>query len=658
MNKYLLYILLTLPFFNNIFSQSFQTFSFPAEIEDTQTLNAEISMCLDKQNKTHIAWIRNLSQGPQVMHTVFNPSTETFTTQSIDITNFNNVVAPYIITDENDNPHITYLIQRVADNNRTGNYGIMYAGDSNGDKTFEISQVSTNPSNPKINPDGVFQCSNNGRPSLFIDNGKIVVSYGSSSNEATGYDNYLIFAKKEGNNWSHKAEFNIDETVEGTFDSDNGFNLPRTTNSGRYCSTIEISNYSPRFIYQNSSTSNWNDSEILGYRGTFANENEQLTEDILGNVHYTWFNDMNNKFCHTTLRNGSFNQVTEYSISHNASGNLFPNTVDINTGEPVFAYKRSFRDMYLVTTFDGEFNEIPIGEIGISYGRKSIGANKGYISLVTASESDQRIYLTIAEQGNTSGSTPPNNECATPININSLFNGNINSPIVSQIFDNTNANSAPTDPNSGYDCFFNQELSKTLWFNFTGDGSGYRIRTRDCNSNNYITGGDTQMALFRGNSCNNLTPIACNDDFDLNNDLYYSNIEIPTENGQDYTMLIDGCNCWTDADDNQFTSFGEFCIEVTKLGPSSTETISDDDRIHFYPNPTSSEIFVDFDFENQQVSQITLIDAVGKIIQVQEVEDLRSGKLLLDVKNHSNGIYYLIVKSDKGVFTDRLIIQR
>ena len=294
------------------------------------------------------------------------------------------------------------------------------------------------------------------------------------------------------------------------------------------------------------------------------------------------------------------------------------------------------------------------GTINIDYERNETVNQRSAVVRFTASGVGSKT-LVINQAG---GTAPLNNTCNDRNNISSLFGKTAGVPQVSRIYDNTYANSQSSDPNYGYDCFDDGELNKTLWFRFVGDGSRYQIRTVRCDADNYITGGDTEMAIYKGNTCIDPEPAYCNEDFDFTNDLYFSNIEIPTENGQHYIMMIDGCNCWSDPDDNQFISFGEFCIEVTKLGSSSTETISDNDRIHFYPNPTSSEIFVDFNFENQQVSQITLIDAVGKIVQVQEVEDLRSGKLLLDVKSHPNGIYHLIVKSDKGVFTDRLIIQR
>ncbi len=263
--------------------------------------------------------------------------------------------------------------------------------------------------------------------------------------------------------------------------------------------------------------------------------------------------------------------------------------------------------------------------------------------------------FTLTQSG---GSVPLNNTCGNRNNISSLFGKATNVPQVSRIYDNTYANSQNSDLNYGYDCFDDGELNKTLWFRFVGDGFRYRIRTIRCNADNYITGGDTEMAIYKGNTCVDPVPAYCNEDFDFDNDLYYSNIQIPTGNAQDYTMMIDGCFCWEDLDQNQFTSFGEFCIEVTKLGSSSTESISNSENIKFYPNPASNEVTIEFDLPNEKVNQVSLIDVVGKLVTDQKVDNLSRGKLKLELQNQPNGIYHLFINTDKGVFTDKLILQR
>jgi hypothetical protein len=125
----------------------FETFSFEAIITDTQSLNAEVGSCMDNIHKTHIAWVQIVNEVPTVMYTVFDPVTKQFTTTSVD-PNFNGdqKIAPYIVTDANNAPHITYLIRRDRTvSSHVGNYAVMYASDLDKDGVFEVVQVLINP---------------------------------------------------------------------------------------------------------------------------------------------------------------------------------------------------------------------------------------------------------------------------------------------------------------------------------------------------------------------------------------------------------------------------------------------------------------------------------------------------------------------------------
>lgn len=165
---------------------------------------------------------------------------------------------------------------------------------------------------------------------------------------------------------------------------------------------------------------------------------------------------------------------------------------------------------------------------------------------------------------------PPGDDCFDAVPIEALFGQATGIPQASELFDNTDAFPADTDPNFGFECFGEPDgsgsdptLDATLWFTFTGDGNNYRIRTAACNSTNYLDFGDTQIAGYTG-SCNDLTPIVCNEDAPgaTNEDLY-AEVEIATQAGETYYLLIDGFNF------NGALSFGEFCIEVTNLSSTT-----------------------------------------------------------------------------------------
>ncbi len=135
------------------------------------------------------------------------------------------------------------------------------------------------------------------------------------------------------------------------------------------------------------------------------------------------------------------------------------------------------------------------------------------------------------------------------------------------IYNNTTATVSPTDPT--VDCWNELDpgqdiLNTTMWYTFVGDGQKYQIQTVPCNATNYIGGvndpGDTQMLIYAGDDCTDLTEVACNDDLDFAQfGDWRSGVDLQTDPGQNYYMLIDGF-------DNLGTvAKGEFCIEIKKI---------------------------------------------------------------------------------------------
>ncbi|TNE63249.1 MAG: T9SS type A sorting domain-containing protein [Bacteroidetes bacterium] len=158
--------------------------------------------------------------------------------------------------------------------------------------------------------------------------------------------------------------------------------------------------------------------------------------------------------------------------------------------------------------------------------------------------------------------------CATAYELTPYFGQMPDEPQVTGIFDNTGATASDTDPeiscwnevgSGGLDL-----LNTTMWFTFTGDGNTYEVETVPCNATNYIgtaqnDPGDTQMAIFAGSDCSDLSLVACNDDlFPSGVPDWRAGITLETQPGQSYFLLIDGF-------ENQgVVATGEFCISVTQ----------------------------------------------------------------------------------------------
>lgn len=137
------------------------------------------------------------------------------------------------------------------------------------------------------------------------------------------------------------------------------------------------------------------------------------------------------------------------------------------------------------------------------------------------------------------------------------------------IYNNTTATTSPSDPavscwGEDADAAGNDILNTTMWYTFVGDGDKYHIETVPCASTNYITGpGDTQMLVYEGNDCTDLTEVICNDDlYATGIPDWRSAVDLETVAGQNYYMMIDGF------DGSSFggpLAVGEFCIEIQKV---------------------------------------------------------------------------------------------
>jgi len=151
------------------------------------------------------------------------------------------------------------------------------------------------------------------------------------------------------------------------------------------------------------------------------------------------------------------------------------------------------------------------------------------------------------------------NVCETAVDLSLYFGQAAGVTQSTPSYDNTNATASPYDPQ--VDCWSETNgvdfLDNTLWFSFVGDGKRYIIETDSC-STKFLTDGDTQMAIFEGPDCYNLTEVACSDDIDSQAGNYRSGIDIETEAGKVYFVLVDGYRYPTGP------TKGEFCFKITQ----------------------------------------------------------------------------------------------
>jgi len=235
------------------------------------------------------------------------------------------------------------------------------------------------------------------------------------------------------------------------------------------------------------------------------------------------------------------------------------------------------------------------------------------------------------------------NKCPDANNIDVLFQGALHVPSVSGVWENTHYISFDSDPT--IHCWEENSVNTSIWYRFTGTGNTYRIQTVPCNTTNYIgtqqdNAGDTQMAVYWGNGCGNLTQVACNDNFfsDVNPDRR-AGVELATEAGQQYYMLIDGFN------NEGIVALGQFCVEVMQLTPNRVANIPDSEPFIF-PNPTADRI----QLRKIQPVWVEIYDCTGHLLQRWIRPDTE-----LDISALPTGVYFLKIAEDHVVYSARIV---
>ena len=240
----------------------------------------------------------------------------------------------------------------------------------------------------------------------------------------------------------------------------------------------------------------------------------------------------------------------------------------------------------------------------------------------------------------------PANDCSDPHDINPLFGQPSGEAQVSGIYDNTNYTTTAADPATGWECFGEPDglggapsLERTIWYSFTGDGNTYNITTIPCDATNYIGDGDTQMAIYSGD-CSDPVAVACNED-DPNADDFRAAVELETEDGVEYLLMIDGFG-------PDFEQMGEFCVEVTNLTTVSVYATKDK-GIHVFPNPTTGQLII----ENILPNRIKVLDQFGRIVLEQN-----DGSPLVNLAEQSSGVYTLLIQLDDDSWASLLVVKK
>lgn len=250
---------------------------------------------------------------------------------------------------------------------------------------------------------------------------------------------------------------------------------------------------------------------------------------------------------------------------------------------------------------------------------------------------------------------PENDLCDGALDVNNIFGGEINVPVMSTTFSNAGATgtedlSAVTgcweDGIAGEGTTYTNDAS--VWFNFQGDGNDYILVVDNCDGTTTFDPGDTQMAIYSGDNCGNMELVYCNDDIDFANDIYWSGVLMETTDNTNYYVVIDGFN-YTDFGGEGVYGTGDFCLTAVNYVVSVNEIEAT--SFVMFPNPAKDVVRIT---SKENMNEICIYNLVGDMVYCNT--NLNSGSFEINT-NFSAGIYMVEVKTATGKATQKLIIE-
>ena len=78
-------------------------------------------------------------------------------------------------------------------------------------------------------------------------------------------------------------------------------------------------------------------------------------------------------------------------------------------------------------------------------------------------------------------------------------------------------------------------------------------------------------------------------------------------------------------------------------------------NFNIFPNPTSDVLQVALALENATHAKVIMTDVTGRVVRLEMLDNVQNETLTFDVNNLSAGVYFISVKTDKGVSTQRFV---
>ncbi len=108
------------------------------------------------------------------------------------------------------------------------------------------------------------------------------------------------------------------------------------------------------------------------------------------------------------------------------------------------------------------------------------------------------------------------------------------------------------------------------------------------------------------------------------------------------------------------------CISSPRVPVTATVTNSagifaaaDNNGIHIFPNPASTEVNVSFDYNMNSTTTIEITDVAGRLVKTQSLENALQGETLnFNVSELNAGSYFISVKNEKNTLVSKLTLTK
>ena len=136
--------------------------------------------------------------------------------------------------------------------------------------------------------------------------------------------------------------------------------------------------------------------------------------------------------------------------------------------------------------------------------------------------------------------------------------------------------------------------------------------------------------------------VACNDDEDFDNQVYNSYMEIVTEPGVEYLLMVDGYVAASD-----YAAIGTFCLEVILLESVGVRDLANTD-LKVYPNPTNGEVQLPL----LDMERVEVYNATGQLVFKRS-----NVTSTIDLAGQPSGLYLLKIYADGVVYSTKVVKQ-